>query len=302
MCVNPRPADPAFTAASTRLLLRRACLEVGLDSSEAELIRLGENAIYVLPSSVVVRIARSADHWSDAVKEISVSRWLSESGLRAAKALDTNAPIDIDGHPATFWEFIDGRSGEPTDVRNLAVLLRRLHRLGEPTSFSLPVDDPLDRVERRINHARTPSKDQDTLTAKFEMLARELTRLSYPLPPSVVHGDAHVENLMVDAEGPILIDLERMAWGHPEWDLAVTATEYVSAGFWTAEQYAAFVDSYGYDVTEWDGFDLLRQTHELKMTSWLMQNVNESDAIREEYELRMEAIRDGRSSRPWTPF
>ena len=107
---------------------------------------------------------------------------------------------------------------------------------------------------------------------------------------------------MVTAEGPQLIDFERVAWGQPEWDLAVTATEYVTAQFWTTEQYEAFVDSYGYDVMTWSGFPALRRVQELKMTTWLMQNVDESPDIRAEYENRMEAIRAGEPRGAWRPF
>lgn len=119
----------------------------------------------------------------------------------------------------------------------------------------------------------------------------------------MLHGDAHVQNLMVPADGiPVLIDLENVGIGQPEWDLAVTATEYLVAGFWTDAQYADFVEGYGFDVTEWTGFESLRQVQAIKMTTWLMQNVNESEEIRAEYERRMRSIRDGVARRDWSPF
>ena len=36
---------------------------------------------------------------------------------------------------------------------------------------------------------------------------------------------------------------------------------------------------------------MLRAVHEIKMTTWLMQNVNESPDIAREYETRMQTIR-----------
>jgi len=38
------------------------------------------------------------------------------------------------------------------------------------------------------------------------------------------------------------------------------------------------------------------------MTTWLMQNVEESVEIRTEYDLRMRTIRSGADRRSWQPF
>jgi hypothetical protein len=107
---------------------------------------------------------------------------------------------------------------------------------------------------------------------------------------------------MVRDGHPVLIDFERFAWGHPEWDISMTATEYRTAGWWTDAEYDRFVEAYGYDVTSWaEGFPVLRSVHEIKMTTWLMQNVNESSEIAREYETRMQTIR-GQGAPRWHPF
>ncbi|EFC85721.1 hypothetical protein FrEUN1fDRAFT_1209 [Parafrankia sp. EUN1f] len=99
----------------------------------------------------------------------------------------------------------------------------------------------------------------------------------------------------------VLIDLERFAWGQPEWDLAVTATEYLTAGWWNDAEYSEFVDAYGFDVTGWSGFEVLCRTHEIKMTTWIMQNIDVSVDIKEEYDRRIECIRTGAAG-GWNPF
>lgn len=126
--------------------------------------------------------------------------------------------------------------------------------------------------------------------------------LDFPLPESVNHGDAHMQNLMITDDRAELIDFEGFCWGHPEWDLAMTATEYLTAGFWTTPQYHAFVDSYGFDVTSWSGFPVLRRAREVSMTTWLMQNVHEAPKIHDEFEARIETLRTGRPIRPWRAF
>ncbi|WP_157904343.1 aminoglycoside phosphotransferase family protein [Parafrankia soli] len=255
---------------------------------------MGENALYLLAEApVVVRIARTRDYWADAVKEVHVSRWLARYRYPAARTYTVSQPIDADGHPVTFWRYIDGRDGSREDIATLGHLLRRLHSLPSPTTFLLPTEDVLGRVEGRIEKAPIPSSDKDFLFGCCDRLNREISDLAFPLAPCVTHGDAHVNNLMMrDGEG-VLIDFERFAWGQPEWDLAMTATEYCSAGWWTDAEYAIFVDAYGFDVTRWSGFDVLRRVHEIKMTTWVMQNIEESDDIATEYLRRIGSIRTG---------
>jgi hypothetical protein len=99
----------------------------------------------------------------------------------------------------------------------------------------------------------------------------------------------------------ILIDLERFAFGSPENDLAVTATEY-HIGWHTDSQYADFCDAYGFDVESWDGFPVIRAINELKMATWLMQNVRGSDRVDREFRTRLASLHDEDAPRNWQPF
>jgi hypothetical protein len=105
----------------------------------------------------------------------------------------------------------------------------------------------------------------------------------------------------------VLIDLERFAFGHPETDLPVTATEYL-IGWHADEQYANFFDAYGfdvcggYDLIAWPGFPVVRAINEPKMTTWLMQNIGESDRITAEFRTRLESLRDPDAPCRWKPF
>ena len=106
-----------FSAAAAEAILVAACELTGLESSDARLLRLGENALFHLPAqAVVVRIARTMDYWRDAVKEVSVSRWLASSQFPAARVHQVAQPIEVSGHPVTFWRFINGRNGGRADI------------------------------------------------------------------------------------------------------------------------------------------------------------------------------------------
>ncbi|MYW90014.1 aminoglycoside phosphotransferase family protein [Amycolatopsis rubida] len=301
--MHPDQAKP-FTADATRAVLEAACDRAGLDAESATLLRLGENALYRLSTvPVVVRIARTMQYWQQVGNEVAVAGWLADAEFPAVNVVSSlPQPLEVAGHPVTFWNLVDGRDAELDDVSMLAGLLRKFHRLSRPSSFTLPMANIYDRVSRRLETASVPPADKKYLLDKFRELRQEADKLSYPLAPAPVHGDAHIKNVMITGGKPLLIDFECVGWGQPEWDLAVTATEYVSAGFWTGSQYSVFADAYGFDVTGWSGFDVLRQLQEIKMTTWLMQNVNESADIAEEFSDRMRTIRTGRSERPWKPY
>jgi aminoglycoside phosphotransferase (APT) family kinase protein len=306
---NGKGGDPAEAASlsvsSSWEVMRSACSIARLTSNHARLIRLGENALFHLPEDdVVVRIARSMDYWADAAKEVDVAHWLAQVRFPAAQVYDVPQPqpVSVGDHPVTFWCFIAGRPGDRRDIATLGAVLRRLHATPPPTTFLLPRENILERVRRRINTAVVPLADKSILLQRLSCLQGELVGLRFPLQPAPTHGDAHTENLIIRDGRPVLIDFERFAWGQPEWDLAMTATEYLTAKWWTDEEYGQFVDAYGYDVTCWtEGFDVLRAIHELKMTTWLMQNVTESPEIADEYQVRMRTLR-GEPSSGWRPF
>nr|WP_236667331.1 aminoglycoside phosphotransferase family protein [Nonomuraea sp. K271] len=267
------------------------------------MIRLGENALFALPTEhVVVRIARSVEVLDDVRKEVAVSAWLNDSGIPAAQTTAHDQPLIVRGHPVTLWHLIPD-SGSPATLNDLAAILRGLHSLAVPTDLGLPPLDILSRVSERI-HAAPGLTDEDRafLLTRRNDLQSAYDALAFPLTPCAVHGDAHNENLIKAADGNILlIDLERFAFGPPETDLAVTAIEH-SVGWGTRAEYDQFAERYGFDVLAWDGYPVLRDINELKMTTWLMQNVSENDAIAQEFHNRMHSLRHPDAPRRWRAF
>jgi aminoglycoside phosphotransferase (APT) family kinase protein len=235
-----------------------ACQAAGLDDRGAELIRLGENALFRLASApVVVRVARGEAWLPKARTEVSVSRWLEGEGFPAARLVeDLEQPLSIDGHPVTFWHLIV--EGErKASYGELGGILRDLHAMTLPAGLELPRFDPFDKQELRINQAAIPEDDRAFLHKRWHELRAQYEELQFESPKGPVHGDAHVQNLMVDSQGQvILIDFEAFCFDHPEWDLMVTATEHHSLGWQTDEQYADFARTYGRDLHDWHGYDM----------------------------------------------
>lgn len=297
------PTSASFTSVDAAESLSVACRKVGLSEDGAELIRLGENAIFRLADDpVIVRIARSAEILPDAEKEVAVASWLRDSGLPAAESTDHSQPIMACGRPVTFWRLIND-SGVKASLRDLARVLRQLHHLPVPPDLPLPKFDIFGRASKRIAKSSAISNDErEFLTQRLANLEEEYSHLDFTLPSAAVHGDAHQSNLIRTPDGAVLlIDFEAFAFGPPEYDLSVTATEQ-GVGWHTDEQYADFVETYGFDVKRWDGFRVIRAINELKMTTWLMQNVNESSQVETEFRTRLTSLYDNDAARHWSPF
>ncbi|MFJ8107115.1 aminoglycoside phosphotransferase family protein [Streptomyces sp. NPDC096132] len=303
MAVDAARTDEGFTSAGAARVLRAACRMAGLDDRDAELIRFGENALFRLASvPVVVRIARGREWLSTARKEVAVARWLAAEGFSAARIVeDVEQPLLIDGHPVTFWHLIVEGDRKAT-YGELGGILRDLHSLHVPAGLDLPSFDPFDKQELRIDKAVIPEDDKSFLRKRWQELRDKHAELRFESPKGPTHGDAHVQNLMVDDQGRvILIDFEAFCFDHPEWDLMVTAVEHHSLGWQTDAQYADFVAAYGRDLYDWHGYETLRGMQEFGMTTWLMQNVRENEETAAEYGRRIAGLRDDQAPRDWRP-
>jgi aminoglycoside phosphotransferase len=292
----------SFSAADTAQTLARACAVAGLDGGGAELLRLGENAIYRLESvPVVVRIARG--YLADTRAEVAVARWLESAGFPAVRlAGPADQPLVVDGRPVTFWELVAEREEFGT-VAELGALLRWLHELEPPSSLVLQVLAPFGRAVSRIERADLTGDDRAFLLSRIGELNDLYAGLEFVLPAGPVHGDASVGNILRRDDGvAVLTDLDGFAVGPREWDLVQTALYFERLGWHTAAEYQSFVSAYGFDVMTWPGYPVLRDMRELAMLSWLTQNAGERPQIAAEVRKRIADLRLGGGRRDWAPF
>ncbi len=287
-----------------RAALEIACSEVGLDPDGSELIRLGSNAVFRLrAAAVVARVAPSQDRLADAERQVHVARWLAGEDVPAIRALAVDQPVVADGRVVTFWESAADRTDYGTTTE-LAVLLRHLHALTPPDSLQLPALAPFGRAMKRIEQAPGLSDpDRTFLRDRATQLAGAFGELRFELPAGVIHGDASVGNVIRDRQGrSLLADLDGVAVGPREWDLVLTALYHERFGWHTADEYAAFVEAYRYDVMAWPGYSVLADVRELLMVIWLSQNAATDSTVAEELATRICDLRTGSSRRAWQPF
>ncbi|NKY89711.1 aminoglycoside phosphotransferase family protein [Nocardia veterana] len=281
-------------------VLRSACTAAGFNSSGAELLRLGENAIYRLPGGIVVRISRPGQQ-AAASREVAVARWLEAAGVEAVQAEpDVHQPVEADGRAVTFWRELPPH--HPTTPAQVAGALKKLHSLAPPANFTLGEVAPFVRLDERIAGAASlPHDDRRWMREHLAQLRRRWEKLPTGLPWCVIHGDAWVGNVVVADDGRvILLDLERTSIGPPEWDLVHTAIKWSSFGWIDSKQYGEFCDVYGYDVTGWEGFELLRDIREFRMTTMAVQVAANDPRWREQAGHRLACIRGQAGDRPWS--
>lgn len=294
-----RPAD----LSSLRAVLVAACRQVGLDPAGAEPIRFGENALYRLPGQgIVVRITRHGpEAAATAAKEVLAATWLAEHGISTIRPIAGIAqPVEASGRVMTFWEELPPhRYGTYPQI---AAALQRLHALPLPTAPPLEPLAPHLRLAERIEGARTlTADDRAWLHGRLDELENTYDA---GLPPGlgdrVVHGDASAGNIVATDDGQVVVlDLERLSVGPPEWDLTNTAIDYTTFGDLGEAGYHDFCDLYGVDVMTWPGFTLLRDMAEFRITCWMAQRATEHPDAQGEAELRVACLRGKHGPRPW---
>jgi hypothetical protein len=279
--------------------LEQACAAVGLKAESAEPIRLGENAIVRLPGGIVVRVSRPGQQVA-AQREVAVSRWLNDSGVPAVEAIrDIRQPVEMGECSVTFWHELPVH--KHGTLAQVARVLKQLHALPLPTDPPLGRLDPFVRLAERINGARTvPDDDRAWLGGRLADMQGQWRALGPRLPACVVHGDAWAGNVVATDDGRVvLLDLERCSIGPLQWDLVSTAVKYVTYGRIDQAEYGQFCAVYGADVIEWNGFPLLRDTRELRMTCYVAQQAAVDRNFEQEAWLRVGCLRGQRGPRPW---
>jgi hypothetical protein len=291
-----------FSPANLAEAFGEICAAAGLDPAGATLLRCTNNAVYELATApVVVRIVASNALRHRVGKVVRVATWLAEHEVPAVRLLPGIVqPVRAGDYRATVWESVP-HGGRRARGRDLAKLLRRLHELPEP-GFPLQAWEPLDDVRRRIGEADgLNAADLAFLRDRCEEVSERLAAVEFALPTSLLHGDAHLGNLIPSPAGPVLCDFDSASLGPPEWDLTPLAVGVVRFGE-PAGRYRELVRSYGFDVTRWKGFRVLREVRELKLITSVLPILSSRPEVRPEFFRRLADVRRGDRSARWARY
>jgi Phosphotransferase enzyme family len=278
----------------------------GLPIAEAELVKFTNNAVVRLPrAGAVLRIAGSEEVRAKVPVVVATARWLAALGLPAVRLLPgVPQPVEAAGHVVTLWRAVEqGEAG--ASACGLAALLRWWHAIDVPPPEELPAWNLVAFVRRRIDEA-VGVEDGDLAFLRQELARVEdlLARLADVEPlvaPGVIHGDAFLGNVVASPVGPVLCDFDGVSIGPREWDLVPVAVGALRFDY-TAGLHESFVRTYGVDVTAWAGFSALRSLRELQLVTSVLPTLEANPALRPQWRIRLDSLRDGDDSVRWTPY
>jgi aminoglycoside phosphotransferase (APT) family kinase protein len=272
---------------------------VPVPARDARLLALGENAVFAA-GDLVVKVGRDAELLGRARRELDIAEWLAEAGVPAVRAAEPKALL-VEGHPVTVWHRLPDPV-RPAEPRDLAELLRVVHALPTP-SFELPPRELLGGVERWLRLAGDAIDPADAayLRERRDGFAAAAAALTPHVPPGPIHGDALPRNVHVGPDGPVLVDLETFSADLREHDLVVMALSRGRYGL-TAAAYESFVETYGWDVREWEGCSVLRGARETASCAWVAQHAPSNPKALAEFRRRVASLREGDETVRWHSF
>jgi aminoglycoside phosphotransferase (APT) family kinase protein len=291
-----------FTEVAMKALMRRIAAEIGAAADDARLVRLTNNAVFALPTAgVVIRITRSHglhDRVHKVVRLATYFESVDAPTIRLAPGVDQ--PLQADDLLATVWRYVPPTRPEPT-VADLGRVLRRFHGLNAPT-FAVPTWDPVGDARARLGDAEAlRDSDRDLLLEWCDRLTPRVAELNARAERRLVHGDAHVGNLLRLPDGqPVMCDFDATCVG--PWQVDLVAVAIGEARFGRAGAHRALADAYGYDITTDSDWPLLREARELKMVAAAVPLLASAPGVANEFAVRLGSIVRGDPSAKWTPF
>jgi len=278
--------------------LRAVCAELGLDPEGARLLRNVNNAVFRLARNpVVVRLVTLPSYVPRAELAVTAATVFAEHAVPTIRLLaGIEQPVRVGRHVATVWQDVPPTGPRPGGA-DLARLLRAVHAVPAPCR-GLPEWDPLTDFDNRVWDTTMTRFDRAFLLHRSAELATAVAELQFALPTAVLHGDAHLGNVIPGPDGPVLCDFDSCSVGPPEWDLTPVAVADVRFHRPAAHQ-RDFIEAYGFDVRNWEGFEVLHGIRDLKLIAGVFPRVGSPPAVQVEFDRRMASLRAGRRSERW---
>jgi hypothetical protein len=283
-------------------VLAAVCARAGLDPAGAELVKFTNNAVFRLARDrVVVRIAGSEAVRRRVPKIVAVARWLAQHDMPSVRLLeDIEQPVWAGVHLATLWQQVPATGPMPTGY-DLAAILRRFYAL-PPPDFALPAWRPVGPIRERLAEANELADDDMAfLTAACDETEAALASLRYNLQPGPIHGDGFLGNLIPGPDGPVICDFDSTSTGPREWDLTPVAVGKLRFNY-TVDTHGQLASDYGFDVTTWDGFPVLRRLRELQLVTSVLPVLEGNPGLREQWERRYRSFKEGDDRTRWMTY
>jgi Ser/Thr protein kinase RdoA (MazF antagonist) len=278
-------------------VVRDVCANAGINADGAVPLHNRANAVYMLPHANAVlrlRLTRRNSEWVHRIRiSLQVTRWLAERGFPTVLPLMIEQPISIDDWTATFWRYEHLRRPNTATVADLAIILRELHAASSP-SFDLPSTDPLGSLRIDLdNDEFLKTEHHEWLRLQVADIERSYPNMPMPLESGLIHGDAHVGNLLDLGDRRLLADWDSVSHGTRVQDLIPTLHRVRHFGYPHAD-WIELCNTYGVDpdIEYQAGVQLLQRARELRSLAAYVRRADQID-VRTELEKRLHALMSG---------
>lgn len=200
------------------------------------------NAIFRC-GAVVIRVATPT---APAARSLDLAAALACAAIPVASAVRPDV-VEHDGMSATAWEFIES-TGAPVDWRAVGEIVRAVHELGPnvvPAGVPLPSPAAFPWWDFEQLFAEVASAIDDAALDGLRAAVERQSGWAGFDETVLCHGDVHPGNVMMAAEGPVLIDWDLLCRAPRGWDHAPMMTW---TSRWGGEHgvYDAFAAGYGW--------------------------------------------------------
>ncbi|MEU8422920.1 aminoglycoside phosphotransferase family protein [Micromonospora sp. NPDC048835] len=275
---------------------------LGVSADAAQLLQLTNNAVFALPRSrIVIRIARTRQLLDRVTKVVQLGRWFARIDAPTIRlAADVEQPVRVGDFVASVWSYVQPSPFAPT-AGDLGLVLREFHAL-DPAPIALPAWDPVGDARRRLADAEgLDPRDRNFLVKWCDRLEPQLVALNRREGPRLVHGDAHVGNLLRETSGrTVICDFDATCIGPWQVDLAAVAVG--EARFGGTGLHEGLAAAYGCDVTSDQSWPVLREARELKMIAAAAPLISNSPYLAGEFADRLRSVREDDRKARWKPF
>lgn len=287
-----------------RAVLAAAGARLGVPVHDARLLRMHSNASFALPSAgMVARIATNPAALDRVAASIAVTRWLADRGFPCVVPADIDdQPLVIAGHVVSVWRYVPTTDAPAPAGADIGRLLHDLHAQGDTPHPLGRLGDPFASVASAMDEApeAMPETSRSWLSDRITWLRGQWDAMNFPLPAGLIHGDAHISNLMRAVSGEVILgDWDHVAAGPREWDLI--QIHYMHRRFGRADEddIEAFAAAYGWDIRGWPGLDTLVAIREITGLSPYIRTARTKPFSCQQLAYRLRTLQAGDTSARW---
>ncbi len=262
--------------------------EFDLDVTDFVLLRVGQNAMFMVPKlNIVLRIYRDRSTGEAlAAREFRIASILEKGGVAtirpAAQAFD--AIVNAGGFVATAWELIDRDLIGPSSGQ-FGKLMRNVHSVFERAKGDIanfPKIDPIQKMKNRVEDfgasAELTSETIGKMRRHLSFFETTWSNFSSLQSLQILHGDAHTGNVIMQGGVPTMCDFDACGVGPVEWDLV--PIQIISRRFKPDEEtmLLEFDCAYGVSDELRENAEKLLKVREFSMITWLAQDAKSGTA------------------------